>query len=142
METTNIVPALILNARTEAIVASAVEVAATRASRRRGLLGRDAFDACAALILSPCWTIHTAFMRFPIDVAFVGRDGRVVQVAEDLPPWRVAAAPSASVVIELAAGVLRARDVKVGDQLYLSTPAGRRLGPLCDPGDARAKMIA
>jgi uncharacterized membrane protein (UPF0127 family) len=82
------------------------------------------------LILSPCWTIHTAFMRFPIDVAFVGRDGRVVRVAQDMAPWRVAAAPSASVTIELAAGVLHARDVQVGDQLYLSTPGGRRLGLL------------
>jgi hypothetical protein len=127
---TDSVPALILNARTDAIVASAVEVASTRASRRRGLLGRDALDACTALILSPCWTIHTAFMRFPIDVAFVGRDGRVVRVAQDMAPWRVAAAPSASVTIELAAGVLHARDVQVGDQLYLSTPGGRRLGLL------------
>ncbi|MBI3399842.1 MAG: DUF192 domain-containing protein [Acidobacteria bacterium] len=123
-------PALILNARTDAIVASIVEVAATRASRRRGLLGRDALASCAALVLSPCWTVHTAFMRFPIDVAFVGKDGRVVRVEEEMAPWRVAAAPSASFTIELAAGVLRARDVQVGDQLYLSTPGARRLGPL------------
>ncbi|MBI3491726.1 MAG: DUF192 domain-containing protein, partial [Acidobacteria bacterium] len=66
----------IVNERTDEIVASAVEIATTSASRRRGLLGRDRFDACAALILSPCWTIHTAFMRFPIDVAFVSREGR------------------------------------------------------------------
>jgi uncharacterized membrane protein (UPF0127 family) len=126
MDTSNVGPSLI-NARTDAVVASAVEVAATRASRRRGLLGRDGLDGGAALILSPCWTIHTAFMRFPIDVAFVDREGRVIRVQEDMVPWRVAAAPSASVTVELAAGVLRARDVQVGDQLYLSTPAGKRL---------------
>jgi uncharacterized membrane protein (UPF0127 family) len=126
METSNAGSSLI-NARTKAVVASAVEVAATRASRRRGLLGRDALDGSAALILSPCWTIHTAFMRFPIDVAFIDRDGRVIRVQEDMVPWRVAAAPSASVTVELAAGVLRARDVQVGDHLYLSTPAGQRL---------------
>jgi hypothetical protein len=128
METNNIGPALMFNARTQAVVASAVEVAATRGSRLRGLLGRAELDACTALILSPCWTIHTAFMRFPIDVAFVDRDGRVVRVAEDVAPWRVAAAPSASLTVELAAGVLRARDVQVGDRLYLSTPGGKRLG--------------
>jgi uncharacterized membrane protein (UPF0127 family) len=66
-------------------------------------------------------------MRFPIDVAFIDRDGRVIRVQEDMVPWRVAAAPSASVTVELAAGVLRARDVQVGDHLYLSTPAGQRL---------------
>jgi uncharacterized membrane protein (UPF0127 family) len=115
----------IVNERTGEVVASSVEVAETRAARRRGLLGRNTFEACAALILSPCWTIHTAFMRFSIDVAFVGRDGRVVRVAPAIAPWRVAAAPSASIVVELAAGVLRARDVQVGDRLYLSTARPR-----------------
>jgi uncharacterized membrane protein (UPF0127 family) len=114
----------LINARTEEIVASAVEVADTSAARRRGLLGRDAIDVASALVLTPCWAIHTAFMRFPIDVVFVNRDGLVRRVARQIAPWRVAIAPGAQAAIELAAGTAQARGVKVGDRLYVRSDGG------------------
>jgi len=64
----------------------AVAVAATRAHRRRGLLGRD--GTAGLLVLVPCRQVHTFGMRFPIDVAFVARDGRVLHVGS-LRPGRV-----------------------------------------------------
>jgi len=108
------------NTRTEHVVASAVEVANTRATRRRGLLGRDSLDLAAALVLSPCCSIHTAFMRFPIDAAFIDRDGQVLRIVRDLAPWRIAIAPRAHAVVEFAGGCLNGRDVQVGDRLYLA----------------------
>src|SRR5438132_1068371 len=96
----------LVNERTGGIVASLVEVADTRAARRRGLLGCDGLQADAALVLTPCCAIHTAFMRFPIDVVFVARDGRVLRIVRDLPPWRMAVAVQAASVIEFAAGSL------------------------------------
>jgi len=101
-------------------VATAITLAVTRGSRRQGLLGRDRLEPSAGLLLAPCMAIHTAFMRFALDVAFVDRTGRVLKVAHALPPWRIAVAPRAHAVIELAAGTLKARDVRVGDRLYLS----------------------
>src|SRR4051812_7218016 len=109
-----------MNARTGAAVATAVEVADTREARRRGLLGRQSLDASAALILLPCFSIHTAFMRFSIDAVFVDRDGVVVRIARNLPAWRMAASWRARSVIELAGGALDDRDVAIGDRLYLS----------------------
>ncbi len=111
----------LLNDRTGESIAGSVEIAATRASRRRGLLGRDSLERSAALVLAPCFAVHTAFMRFSIDVVFVNRDGLVRRVAT-LPPWRMAAVIGASAVIELAEG--SARDVRVGDRLYLSGVSG------------------
>jgi uncharacterized protein len=111
---------ILINARSDETIARDVELAVTRRTRRRGLLGRDRLDASAALVLAPCWSIHTMFMRFPIDVIFVDRQGRAVRTISALPPWRMAAAPGAEAVIELAAGALRVRDVSVGDSLYLS----------------------
>jgi hypothetical protein len=64
----------------------AVTVAATRAQRRRGLLGRDRVDG--VLVLAPCRQVHTVGMRCPIDVAFVARTGRVLRVVT-MPPGRV-----------------------------------------------------
>jgi uncharacterized membrane protein (UPF0127 family) len=109
----------LLNTRSGQTIASDAELAITRAERRRGLLGRDGLAKTAALVLSPCWAIHTAFMRFPIDVIFVDRRGRAVRVVHDLPPWRIAVALRAHAVIELPAGSLRTQEVRVGDELSL-----------------------
>jgi uncharacterized membrane protein (UPF0127 family) len=53
-------------------------------------------------------------MRFPIDVAFVGRDGRVLKTLERLGAWRVAMSPRAFATIEFPADVLRRR-LAMGD---------------------------
>lgn len=114
----------LVNARSGAVVATDVEIAATRATRRRGLLGRSGLDPQAALVLSPCLSVHTAFMKFPIDAVFVDRDGVVRRVVA-LPAWRAAVDVGARAVIELAAG--GARGVQVGDRLYLADAgAGER----------------
>jgi uncharacterized protein len=118
---------MLMNARTNDVVADHVEIADTRATRRRGLLGRDSLDPSAALLLLPCFSVHTAFMRFPIDVAFVNREGVVVRVVNDLGPWQIAGSVRAHAAIEFAAGALRTRDVRPGDRLYLAAeraPAG------------------
>jgi uncharacterized membrane protein (UPF0127 family) len=111
--------ATLVNERTDAPIATDVEVAETRADRRRGLLGRDRLDPSAALVLKPCVAVHTAFMRFAIDVAFLDRDGYAVKLVSDLVPWRLAGAARAHTVVELAAGSLRRHAVAIGDRLYV-----------------------
>lgn len=109
----------LVNARTGTAIAADVEFALSRAARRCGLLNRASLDQSSALVLSPCWAIHTAFMRFPIDVLFVDGSGRAVKVVHSLPPWRAACAAGARAVVEFAAGTLRSREVAVSDQLLL-----------------------
>jgi uncharacterized protein len=109
----------LVNDRTKAAIATDVELAESRAERRRGLLGRDSLDPSAALVLTPCVAVHTAFMRFPIDVVFLDRDGFAVKLVKNLTPWRIAVAARARTVVELAAGSLRRHDVAVGDRLYV-----------------------
>jgi uncharacterized membrane protein (UPF0127 family) len=121
----------LLHDRTGAVIATAVTLADTRASRRRGLLGRDSMEEGEALMLSPCGAIHTFFMRFAIDVIFVDGDGCVVRTVSRMRPWRLAAAWRARTVIELPAGRLEAlargsaagngeHAVNVGDQVYVA----------------------
>lgn len=110
---------MLVDERTHEVVAIHVELAMTRRTRRVGLLGRDHLDADAALVLAPCLAVHTAFMRFPIDVAFVDRCGRTVRLVHGLAPWRMAVAPRAYAAIELAAGALRRHEVDVGDRFEL-----------------------
>ena len=111
---------MLMNARTNQVVANDVELADTRATRRRGLLGRDSLEPSHALIILPSFAIHTAFMRFPIDAIFVNRTGVVVHVVRDMGPWRMAASWRSHAVVELAAGALGHHDVRVGDRLYLA----------------------
>jgi uncharacterized membrane protein (UPF0127 family) len=61
-------------------------------------------------------------MRFPIDAVFLDEDGRVVKVARDLRPWRMAAARRAKAVVELPAGEASRRGIEVGDRLVSHAP--------------------
>jgi uncharacterized membrane protein (UPF0127 family) len=113
-------PALALkNTRTDRIVARTLLRAFDSASRRRGLLQHDGLQQGSALVIAPTNAIHTFFMRFAIDVAFVSRDGRVLKVRSDLRPWRVAAAWRAFAVVESAAGALADAGVQPGDVLRI-----------------------
>ena len=114
-------PPVLVNQRTREIVASTVEVAGTRQSRRRGLLGRDHLDASAAMMLVPCAAVHTAFMRFPIDVVVIDRKGFAVKIIRDVRPWSIVAAMHGHAVIEMAAGALKRHPVWLGDRLTLIT---------------------
>jgi uncharacterized membrane protein (UPF0127 family) len=126
----------LINARTHKPVSSAVEMATTRTERRRGLLGRDNLDASSALVLSPCAAVHTAFMRFGIDVVFVDTEWRVLKMVGDLRPWRAAVCFGAHATIELPAGRLRAGDVAVGDRVYLASSRAI-VAPRCADGSSQ-----
>ena len=105
--------------RTQQVIADDVEVARTREERNKGLLGRASLAASCALLLEPCFSIHTAFMQFPIDVVFMSRDGRAVKIVERLQPWRLAASLKARSVVELPPGAVARHGIQVGDSLSL-----------------------
>lgn len=109
--------------RSQQSLATSVNLADTRRARRKGLLGRNSIGANEAMVITPCAAVHTAFMRFAIDVVFIDRDGRAVQVVHDLQPWRIAASFRAHAVVEMAAGRAKACGVEPGDRLFL-TPDG------------------
>ena len=117
-------PHVLENTRTGGIVAERLLTAFDSESRRRGLLGRDGLPSGTALIIAPSNAVHTFFMRFPIDVAFVARNGRVIKVRPAVPPWRMTASLRGSIVIEFAAGELARANTIAGDHL-ICRPADR-----------------
>jgi uncharacterized protein len=88
--------------------------------RMRGLLGRSSLAPDEGILLRPAGSIHTAFMRFPIDAVFVDGDGRVLKVVDSIPPWRTAGAKGAKAVVELPAGAAANARLAPGEQLRLS----------------------
>jgi uncharacterized protein len=89
-------------------------------SRMRGLLGRSGLAQGEGLLLKPCGSVHTLFMRFPIDVVFLDRELSVVAVRPDLRPWRTAGARGAKVSLELAAGEAARLGIAPGMKLRLA----------------------
>src|SRR5262245_24678978 len=113
---------VLTNARTGAMVANHVEGAFDSKSRRRGLLGRDGLDPGAVLIIAPCESVHTFFMRFAIDVVFVDRAGQIVKICPHVKPWRIALALGAFATLEFAAGAFDRAGTRVGDRLVVAPP--------------------
>ena len=107
----------IRNERNGRVLADRILPALDSKSRRTGLLGRDSLPVGHAMVIAPTNAVHTWFMRFPIDIAFVDRQGRVVKACHSVKPWRLAAAFRGFAVIELAAGSLARCDTVLGDML-------------------------
>ncbi len=86
-------------------------------TRMKGLLGRRSLSGREGVLLRPTASVHTAFMRFPIDVVFLDADMRVLRVVVDLKPWRAAGCRGARAVLELSAGESERRGVRPGDRI-------------------------
>lgn len=99
------------------VVAARVVEARSFGTRLRGWMGRVAIDDGEALYLPGCASVHTFFMKVPIDVAFTGRDGTVLSVRANLAPWRIAVHPGAWGVVELAAGRAASAGIIAGSRL-------------------------
>jgi uncharacterized membrane protein (UPF0127 family) len=85
--------------------------------RMLGVMGWKRLQPGEGFLLRPAWAIHTAFVRFPIDVVFLDREMRIVSIAHALKPWRLSAALKARAVLELAAGESHRHELAIGDQL-------------------------
>lgn len=110
---------ILRNERTGHAVAARLEMAFDSAARRKGLLGRTGLDEGSALIIAPCNAVHTFFMRFTIDVAFVNRQGRVVRGSRQIRPWGIGVGLGAWAAIELPAGTLASSETRAGDWFVL-----------------------
>ena len=69
--------------------------------RMHGLLGaRPRWNTNTVLVLAPCKSIHTWWMRYPIDIAFVDERGEVLYAERDVAPWRIVSKFGAHFVLE------------------------------------------
>lgn len=96
----------------------------TRASmffeRAKGLLGKKEMAPDEALWLIPCRSIHTFFMKFPIDVVFLSREGKITALIPHLKPNRLTPFYfSARSCLECAAGAIEKWGLKKHQLLEL-----------------------
>lgn len=97
-----------------------IDTASRLYERFLGLMGRAPLGVGVGLMLSPCKSVHTCFMRFAIDVVFLDNAGSVLRVARDVRPWRLTWAPwKTHSVIELESGWLPQEAIKKGDRVQI-----------------------
>ena len=112
-------PKPIVNRTRGNVVCEQAVIADQPLRRMRGLLGRSSLPVGEGILLMPAPSVHTAFMRFAIDVVFIDRDSQVIKIACDVGPWRMASARHARHTLELPAGEVARRGVEVGDVIAI-----------------------
>ena len=112
----------IVNTTRDTTLAARAEQARSYWARLRGLMFRSTLPEDGGMVIEPNNSVHTFWMRFPIDVVFVDRQDRVVGLVNAMPPNRpYAGARKARRTIELPAGTIARTNTEIGDTLRFET---------------------
>ena len=104
-------------------LASELALADTYWTRLRGLLGLrpDDFRNGAGLWIVPCHGVHTLGMSFPIDVLYLDKSLKVIDIQQNLKPWRFAPIRRhASSVLELPCHTVMQTKTDIGDTIDIT----------------------
>jgi len=107
----------ITNLTRNTVLGDSIDLADTSAKRRTGLLKHERLAPGEGLWIVPCQSVHTFFMKFAIDLVYVGKDRRVRKVTHAVKPWRMSACLTAHSILELPAGVAEKTGTQAGDEL-------------------------
>ena len=109
------------NLTREKILADSLDVADTFVKSLLGLMGKSSLKEGQGLWIKPCQSIHTFWMRFPIDVMFLDKDGKVVHLIDCMKPFRVSKhVTKARSVLELPACTIGDSRTQLGDCIEIS----------------------
>lgn len=111
---------LIINQRNEKIIAHHVIPAHNFWRRLKGLMFCKSLPAGYAMHILPCSSIHTFFMKFPLDVLYLDENNQVVKVSLSIPPGKMEkVVKTARSVIEMPAGSINNNLIAVGDKILI-----------------------
>ena len=109
------------NVRNGKELSNNVDVSDTLFKRMKGLLGKSEMQNGESLWIKPCMSIHTFWMKFPIDVIFLNKKNHVVATIKNLKPNRLTRLyPKAVSVLELPAGTIEATSTEIGDEIEIA----------------------
>lgn len=104
----------------ERVIFPRCEITTSALERMVGLLSRSSLGEGEALLIAPCPSVHTFFMRFAIDVAFLDRSGKIVALYESMRPWRHSWFHfTAASALEAPAGAFARAGLRKGEVLTL-----------------------
>ncbi len=109
----------VVNTRSAAMLSDRCKLATSIPARSVGLLNRSSLEEGEGLLIRPCSSVHCFFMRFPIDVLFLDKEGRVLKMYTPLKQWRATSiVRGAKQTLELPAGTVARTGTQVGDVLH------------------------
>ena len=109
------------NQTRNSVLGDAVDVADTSDKRRVGLLKHERLEPGTGLWIVPCESVHTFFMKFPIDLVYLDKKRKVRKVRHAVPAWRLSACLTAHSILELPAGTAEKTGTQPGDELAIET---------------------
>ena len=118
------------NQTRQTYVSTDLALANTHWTRFRGLLGlaADDFGNGSGLWIIPCRGVHTLGMGFPIDVVYLDRALKVVDVQSAVKPWRFTPIRlGAASVLELPCHTAATTKTEVGDTIVITLSKDRPL---------------
>ena len=86
-------------------------------TRLRGVIGWKRLHRGEGMLIRPAFSIHTSFVRFPLDAVFLDEEMTVLAIEREMKPWRWASVRKARAVLELAAGECVRLGLQPGDRL-------------------------
>ncbi len=105
----------LFNVETGEVLLNNLKIADSFWQRFWGLQFQSTLPPDSGLLLSPCSSLHTCFMRFSIDVIMLGQGNVVIGVKRGLVPWRAFLCDRGTLrVIEVSHGNA---DVEIGAPL-------------------------
>jgi hypothetical protein len=109
---------LITNETKTTTIATAAQKASNFLTRGRGLMMAPPLPEGGGLVLDPCGSIHMFFMRYPLDILFLNKEGTVLFLYKGIKPWRVGRIVRGSkMAIELPEGTIDATKTEIGDRI-------------------------
>jgi uncharacterized protein len=90
--------------------------------RWRGLAWYRFYPYSRPCYFPRCRGIHTAGMRFPIDVVMLDRENKITALYPNLGPFRFRWRREAGSVLEMPAGGIQAHSFKIGESIRVMEP--------------------
>jgi len=118
------------NQTRQTYLSTELALANTHWTRFRGLLGLapDDFGNGSGIWITPCRGVHTLGMAFAIDVIYLDRTLKVVDVQSAVKPWRFTPVRlRAASVLELPCHTAAATKTEVGDTIVITLSKDRPL---------------
>lgn len=100
------------------LLADSIKTADNFVTRTIGLILRSGLKSGQGLLIKPCCSIHTFFMRFSIDVVFINKNNEAIAIYNDVKPFKILPIHlTASMVLELPSGEAQKYGIKKGSSL-------------------------
>lgn len=108
----------IYNSTQNNLIVDDVKMAKTFFTRSVGLLSKASISDDEGLIIKPCCSVHTFFMKFNIDVLFINKQNKIIALYKNVPKNKILPIHlNSNYVIELSAGSINSKNIQKGDMV-------------------------